>query len=243
MQFDFSIIIPYLIGLAVLFFGYFFGLFEGRNQGYKRRKKEEDEEFRAKPKVEEPLPPPSPPVTKTENNLLRLSLEENDHLRLELDNQSVDTSHLTPDQRKRLIELMVSMRPWIEGKPSAVKPTPPPQPGPGPFSAQTPPSTPPTPQPGPALASAAPGISSEDEPSAPTSMVGQIDAILQAHLAATPLAGRGIRITESLKGGVIVMVGLDRYEAVGDVPDPQVQAAIKAAIAEWEKKFTPGSAI
>lgn len=243
MQFDFSAITPYLIGLGVMFFGYFFGLLEGRGRGYKRRKKEEEEELRTKNNVEEPLPPPSPPVTKTENNLLKLSRGKNDQLRLEMDDQPVDTSQLTPDQRKRLIELMVSMRPWIEGKPSAAKPTPPPQSSPSQPSAQTPPSTPPPLQPEPAVMSAASSASSEDGPSTPTSMVGQIDAILQAHLAGTPLAGRGIRLAESPKGGVIVMVGMDRYEAVGDVPDPQAQAAIKAAIAEWEKKFTPGSEI
>jgi hypothetical protein len=37
-----------------------------------------------------------------------------------------------------------------------------------------------------------------------------------------------------------VYVGLKRYAGVGEVPDPAVQSAIRAAIAEWEKKFTPG---
>ena len=37
------------IGLATMFFGYFFGLFEGRGQGYKKRRNEEasDPELRA----------------------------------------------------------------------------------------------------------------------------------------------------------------------------------------------------
>jgi len=42
MQFNLFIVIG--IGLAAMFFGYFFGLFEGRGQGYKKRKKEEPEE-------------------------------------------------------------------------------------------------------------------------------------------------------------------------------------------------------
>lgn len=238
MQFDFSTIMPYLIGLAVMFFGYFFGLFEGRNQGYKRRKKEEAEEQRTRTVTETPLPPPSPPVEtkEKENNLLKLSLDDENQLRLEMDNQPVNTSLLQPEQRKRLIELMVTMRPWIEGKTPA-------QPAP----IQRPPTTPsarPASSPGPApvpTPSASSGASSENEPPAPTSMVGQIDAILQGHLAGTPLADRGIRIAESIHGGVVVLVGLDRYESVGDVPDPQIQAVIKAAIAEWEKKYTPGS--
>ena len=36
------------------------------------------------------------------------------------------------------------------------------------------------------------------------------------------------------------MVGLTKYNGVGEVPDPQVQAMIRAAIAEWENKYTPG---
>ncbi len=71
-------------------------------------------------------------------------------------------------------------------------------------------------------------------------MVGQIDAILQSRMIGTPLAGRGIRLVESAQGGAMVVVGLSRYAGVGEVPDPEVQAAIRAAIAEWERKYTPG---
>ena len=42
------------------------------------------------------------------------------------------------------------------------------------------------------------------------------------------------------EGGVVVMVGLTKYNGVGEVPDPQVQAMIRAAIAEWENRYTPG---
>ncbi len=71
-------------------------------------------------------------------------------------------------------------------------------------------------------------------------MVGQIDAILQTKLIGTPLATRGIRLVESAQGGAMVVVGLNRYEGVGEVPEPEVQAVIRAAIAEWENKYTPG---
>ncbi len=71
-------------------------------------------------------------------------------------------------------------------------------------------------------------------------MVAQIDTILQARLAGTPLAERGIFLTQSPEGGVNVYVGLTRYEGIDDVPDPEVKAAIRAAIAEWENKYTPG---
>lgn len=231
------------IGLALMFFGYFFGLFEGRGQGYKRRKKEEANE---KVVIQAPLPPPSPPAPVVDNSLLKLSLDNNNQPRLDLDGQRVDTSQLTVDQRKRLIDLMVTMRPWIEAKPVAA-----PQPASRPIAAQTPslstprptpPAAAPVSQPSPTPVVPAPAPASKDEtPVSANSMVGQIDSILQKSLIGTPLAERGIRLIESPQGTVSVYVGLTRYNSVGEVTDPQVQAAIKAAIAEWEKKFVPGA--
>jgi hypothetical protein len=72
------------------------------------------------------------------------------------------------------------------------------------------------------------------------SIVQQIDTVLQAHLVNTPLAKRGIRLQESIQGGVEVYVGLNKFLAVDDVPDEEIRGAIRAAIAEWEKKYTPG---
>ena len=81
----------------------------------------------------------------------------------------------------------------------------------------------------------------DNEPDvAPTSIVGQINAILQERIADTPLGTRGVSIMESLTGGVNVYVGVTRYEAIDDVPDEEIKAAIRAAIAEWETKYTPG---
>ena len=70
--------------------------------------------------------------------------------------------------------------------------------------------------------------------------MSQIDTILQARLAGTPLGERGIFLTQSPEGGVIVYVGLTRYNGVDEVPDPEIKAAIRAAITEWEDKYTPG---
>ena len=72
------------------------------------------------------------------------------------------------------------------------------------------------------------------------SIVNQIDTVLQARLADTSLAKRGIRLQESIQGGVEVYVGLQKFHAVDDIPDEEIKAAIRAAIAEWEKKYTPG---
>ncbi len=216
------------ICLATMFFGYFFGLFEGRGQGYKRRKKEEAlEDLNKPPEVPKSLPPVPAP---RDDFLLKLSQLPTGQPRLDLDGKPVDTSMLTVEQRKRLIDLMVMMRPWIEAKPVAS----PAQPAPAPMQQPAAAATAAPVQP-PAAAPATPA----DAKPAPTSMVGQIDVILQKSLIGTPLAGRGIRLTESPEGGVIVMLGTNKYQSVGDVPDPQVQSVIKAAIAEWEKKYTP----
>jgi hypothetical protein len=73
-------------------------------------------------------------------------------------------------------------------------------------------------------------------PAAPTSIVGQINQILQEQLEGTPLQTRGIRLVEDFKNGVIVQVGMERYPGIDTVQDPEVRAAIRAAVAEWERR-------
>jgi hypothetical protein len=229
-----------------MFFGYFFGLFEGRGQGYKKRKTEEASD----PGMKEPLkvPPSSPPVAiapanpvppPADKSLLKLSLDAQEQPCLDLDGQPVDTLHIAPHQRKRLIDLMLIMRPWVEAahaqkQPAAVAAVP----GPAvsrPLAARVARLAP---------ASVAAPLGEPATPAnpvpAPTTMVGQIDAILQANLIGTALANRGIRLVESAEGGALVVVENDRYAGVSEVPDPEIQAAIRAAIAEWEKRYTPG---
>jgi hypothetical protein len=94
-------------------------------------------------------------------------------------------------------------------------------------------------EPVPARVSLVPKKKSE-QPAAALSMIQQIDEILQLKLVNTPLANMGIRIQDAPGGGVMVMVGLKKYEGVGDVPDPAIKAVLQAAVAEWEKKYTPG---
>ncbi len=233
------------IGLATMFFGYFFGLFEGRGQGYKKRRNEEASDPALRAALQPAAAPPQPPAPAPEirmqaqgKSLLRLTMDANEQPCLEVDGQRVDITQMEPPQRRRLIDLMVIMRPWIEAGPVARSPQPAPQPAqaaPAPVSAAV---VPPIPARGTGpLGTATPPPA---EPvSAPTTMVGQIDAILQAKLAGTPLATRGIRLVESVQGGAMVIVGLQRYAGVGDVPDPEVQAVIRSAIAEWENKYTP----
>jgi hypothetical protein len=226
------------IALAVMFFGYFFGLSEGRGQGYKKRKAEEQDK---------PLPV-SMPIIKDDPGLLRLK-SENNQLRLDMDGQRVDTTvPLMPAQRKRLIDLLTLIRPFLEGgQPAQAAPKP------APVSPPVSTSAPltlaeqalitnlnqPKVEPVPARISLIPKKKLE-QPAATLSMVQQIDEILQLKLVDTPLAGQGIKIQEAPGGGVMVMVGLKKYEGVADVPDPAIKAVLQAAVAEWEKKYTPG---
>lgn len=226
--------------IAGLVFVYLFGLFEGRGQGYKRRKAEETQEKQDQPSPE--------PVTVDDPGLLRIKVEDGMPL-LDLDGARVDTTSLSGDQRKRLIEMLNLMRPWLEGRPAApapaIAPTPPPPPAspapapvmPSPASAAAPSSPAPIPVP---TASAPAAKKEEPAEAAPTSMVGQINMLLQARIANTKFASQGVSMMESLSGGVNVYVGLNRYEGIDEIPDEEVKALIRAAIAEWEKKYTPG---
>ncbi len=236
-------IVSIAFAVGLMFFGYFFGLFEGRGQGYKRRQEEEAEKKETEPVAEKP-PPAAPVVPPDEIPFLDVSKNKSGQLRLMLDGQRTDPSTLSTDQRKRLIEVLTLMRPWLESPKSAhpTQGTPPPaQPKPAqspqPSSQEVRPA--PTAAPRPAVPTSA---GSEDAPAASAnSIVAQIDSILQAHIAGTPLVEKGIRLQESPEGGVIVWVGIDKFQGVEDVPDEQIKAAIRAAIALWENKYTPNS--
>ena len=224
------------IAMAAMFFGYGFGLFEGRGQGYKKRKVEEDQEKKEKPD------PSGNPATITVDypGLLRIK-NENGFLALDLDGKRADTSSLSSEQRKRLIEMLNVIRPWLENKPAPAPAMAAPPPVPQPAPVVSAPSNPkPITQPPPQTQDK-PTAAKDDRPASPAnSIVGQIDAILQERLVGTPLEGRGIFLAQSPEGGVNVYVGLTRYSGVDDVTDPEVKAAIRAAISEWENKYTPG---
>jgi hypothetical protein len=234
---EISPLILFVGGLGVLFFGYFFGLFEGRGQGYKRRKAEEaeTEKHEVLERGTAPAQPPIPQVIPDDPGLLRLKNEDG-QLRVDLDGNPVEAEGISPDQRRRLIALVTLMRPWLEGRTTAAAPAPP-----------QPAARPAAPPPGPAPRASEPispivtaAVSGEEPAAGPRSMVAQIDEILQKNIAGTELANRGIKIQEGPAGGVVVLVGMQRYSAVSDVPDPTVQAALRTAIAAWERKYTPG---
>ena len=223
-----------ILALVAMFFGYFFGLFEGRGQGYKKRQEEEAEQKENRePEVKvAPLPPATPALPPQDDALLRVSRDNDGTLHLKLDGQLVKAEQLTPEQRKRLIAILTQIRPWLEA-PSPAQQTPP--------STQARPAPAPEPRPTPASRPVSPPPSEEEEAAAkPDSIVAQIDSILHAQLAGTPLMEKGIRLQESPEGGVIVWVGIKKYQGVDEVPDEQIKAAIRTAISAWESRYTPG---
>ncbi len=65
----------------------------------------------------------------------------------------------------------------------------------------------------------------------------EINEILEVLQRQRPsLAGRSIRLQNTPGGGVRFWVDNAVYDAVDEIPDPQVQALIRAATQEWERR-------
>jgi hypothetical protein len=165
---------------------------------------------------------------------------------LEMNGMALDVKNVSTEQKKRLIELLSVIRPWIEGG-QAVPPAPvqtttmPPtvaqQPAPQPVSTPVQKADVPlTPSPTQPLSTVAAQALAEKEFKA-LSIIAQIDHVFQRRIAGTPYETMGIRIFEGTVGSVEVMVGLNKYPSIDDVPDAEIKRAIRDAIAEWEQKY------
>jgi hypothetical protein len=73
-------------------------------------------------------------------------------------------------------------------------------------------------------------------PAAPRSIVEQIDEIVQAKLAGTPLAARGIKLEELPGAGLGIVNGAKTYNGINEIDDPEVKAIIRSAVQEWNEK-------
>lgn len=197
--------------IAILVF-HTIGFYEGRSTGYKKRQREEEQES-AKTQ-------PASVTVKDDPVVLK---PKNENFMQELDGARA----LTPEYDQRLTN-------------AATPPVPQP-PLSQPLTASTNQASTPLPSISfkPATKSAEPSAEKKPAPP-PTSIVGQINLVLQEKLAGSPLEDRGISMSQSAEGGVIVTVGASQYFGVDEVPDTDVKALIRAAIAEWEKKYTPG---
>jgi len=67
------------------------------------------------------------------------------------------------------------------------------------------------------------------------SVIDEVNDILQKKLTGSPLAGKGIHLMENHNKEIRFWVGLNSYDDVDEIPDPEVRQIIDAAVKEWEK--------
>lgn len=220
------------IGLwaAIWLVGYALGLLEG---WVKNKTCQNELAALREASLTPPTPPPAPEIPRFEPeevHALVISEEPAGAFKLKIDGQmAADKADLTAEQRKRLIALVVGLRPWLESvkeKPVAAPPAP-----------ATPRASLPTPtSPQPLIKK----VVVEEKEYANLSMVEQIDWFLQKKLLGHPLEKHGISLRTSAAGGVLVLIGENQFNAIDEVPDPAIEEIIRAAIHEWESKATPG---
>lgn len=228
----FYIIIGAILGMVI---GWVIGFFDSNKR---TEKKINEAEARAHAKIleaEEKSKKAEADIARAEQagsggvvdtGLLRIRAE-NGRTLVEVDGTPLGGT-VSADRKKRLIEVIALLRPWLEGGSPQQPAAPQPKPAPAPVREQ-------------ASAPLQPAKKPEPEKDfASMSIVQQIDTILQSRLVDTPLEDKGIRLQESPEGAVEVTVGLKKFFSIDDVTDDKIRAAIRAAISEWEEKYTPG---
>ncbi|MCF6277898.1 MAG: hypothetical protein L3J16_04015 [Anaerolineales bacterium] len=209
MEFNF---ITVIVLAVVLIAGYLFGLMD------LKAKKEEYGKDEAASAEEEKIPA----AVVSEPEALTLFELGQGRLKLRLDGVMLaNRAELTIKQRDRLLKLVVALRPWLE-IPQAEKP-------PAPLPAETKSITVPV----------AEKADNKETAYIELSMVEQIDLVLQKKLDGHPLEQRGVQLRSAPDGSLLVLVGLDKYAWIDDIPDQAIQAIIRESIAEWEEMATP----
>ena len=218
------------LGIVVLLIGFFIGYVDSNIRSTKKIEAAETKEKNARTEAE--ALKTSVQTGTDDPGLLRLK-NKNGVPSLELDGKLLTAKNVSPEQKKRLIELISIMRPWVEvGQTSQTSSKP--------AAAPQTPLVPVTPRE--QLRPLQPVKKPETEKSiASLSIVQQIDTVLQERLLNTPLENSGLRLQESPQGGVEVYVGAQKFDTIDEVPDAAIKTAIRAAIAEWEEKYTPGA--
>jgi hypothetical protein len=68
-------------------------------------------------------------------------------------------------------------------------------------------------------------------------LAAEIDQVLQIHVRASSVFDqRFIHVRSAPDGALRFRVDENHYSGIDEIPDPQVQALIRAAIAEWESR-------
>ncbi len=75
------------------------------------------------------------------------------------------------------------------------------------------------------------------------SMVAQVDEILQEKLRAEDMQKWAVRLIEFPGKGMVVLVGLDQYSNIDDVPYERVRKVIRESVAEWERRAENGELV
>ncbi len=226
------------LGLVVLLIGFFIGYVDSNIRSTKKIETAEMKEKNARTEAEQKLAAAealkaSVPAAVDDPGLLRLK-NKNGVPSLEMDGVALNPKNISPEQKRRLVELVTVMRPWVEG---GTTPPAAPQPAAAPLTPPVP-ATPKEVSPRPGQPTKKPEA---EKPLASLSIVQQIDSVLQERLLNTPLEKSGVRLQESPQGGVEVYVGLQKFESIDEVPDETIKKIIRASIAEWEEKYTPGA--
>ncbi len=73
------------------------------------------------------------------------------------------------------------------------------------------------------------------------SMVTQVDAILQKKLDLAGMKKWAIRLTEFPQRGMVVLVGLEQYNGIDEVPYERVRTIIRESVSEWEQRAVAGN--
>lgn len=70
----------------------------------------------------------------------------------------------------------------------------------------------------------------------PKPFLEEIDELIQAKVAATPLAGRGLKVATSPTGLALFWIDGNAYEGIDQLPDAAARAFVQEVIKEWEKR-------
>jgi hypothetical protein len=177
-----------------------------------------------------PPPPPSTDKLAGEGDVQVFSAwrTRSNKVWLEMDGLRLENKDaLQAEQRQHLISVVLGLRPWLEAaRPSS------PAGAPDPVTSQQ------TIQPSTVVSPDKPkgkGVEGVKPTPILKSIIEQIDDVLQAKILANPFKDRKIGLVEGPGGTVIVKDGINRYEGIDTVPDPEIKALIRQAVAEWEK--------